>query len=365
MTTAGPVDDVDEPVTATGDAEEEILPPGTTMNPDADVDLQLFPEEDGAYGEFEPERPPLVGPDGRVRLSFSRVDLYEGCSLAFRYAYVDRLPGQPAPALSFGSSVHSALEAFYDRKLPDPPTEDELLEMLYNAWDSSGFEGVDRDEQVRHYRHAQRVLREFHRRAAPRYHLPVATEAWFEMPVGDHAVVVGSIDRVDLRDDELHVIDYKTNKRAKARQHVAGSLQLAIYALACEHLYGRLPRSVALDFVVPGLEVAVDIDEIDLDEARERIDKVALAVLEGAYAPTPGWRCDWCDFRSLCPAWPDGEPDEALGALERDAARLRRKVARSVEELRALEAGLTRVRGELADAPQPRLPDDRDSNSGD
>lgn len=362
MTTAGTVGDVNEPATDPGEGEDQLLPPGVPGDADADVDLHLFPEDDGAYGEFEPELPPLVLPDGRVRLSFTRVDLFESCPQAFRYAYVDRLPGRPAPALSFGSSVHAALEAFYDRKLPDPPTEDELLAMLYDAWDSSGFEGVDREEQVRHYRHAQRVLQQFHRRAAPRYHLPVATEAWFEMPVGDHAVVVGSIDRVDLRDDELHVVDYKTNKRAKPRQHVAGSLQLAIYALACQHLYGRLPRSVALDFVVPGLEVAVEIDEIDLEDARQRIDKVALAVLEGAYEPTPGWLCDWCDFRALCPAWPDGEPAEALGALERDAARLRRNVARSVEELRAIEAGLVRVRSELADAPQPRLPAGSDTD---
>jgi RecB family exonuclease len=353
---------VDEPVVAADDTDEQVLPPGTPTDQDADVEPHLFPEEEGAYGEFEPERPPLVGPDGRVRLSFSRVDTFEGCSQAFRYAYVDRLPGKPAPNLSFGSSVHGALEAFYDRKLPDPPTEEELLAMLYDAWDSSGFEGLDRDEQLRHYRHAQRVLQAFHRRAAPRYHLPVATEAWFEMAVGDHAIVVGSIDRVDLRDDELHVVDYKTNKRAKPRQHVAGSLQLAIYALACEHLYGRLPRSVALDFVVPGLEVSVDIDEIDLDDARQRIDAVALAILEGAYSPTPGWLCDWCDYKPLCPAWPDGEPEEALGTLERDAARLRRSVARSVEELRALESGLERVRGELADAPQPRLPDASDGD---
>ena len=332
----------------------EPLPPGQPT--DEDDELQLFADPSGAYEEFEPDRPPLITPDGRVRLSFSRIDTLENCPQAFRYSYIDQLPGVPAPALSFGSSIHAALEAFYDRKLPDPPTEDELLEMLYDAWDSSGYRHLDRDEQVRHYRHAQRVLRQFHRRAAPTYHLPVKTEAWFEMPVGERALVVGSIDRVDHRDGELHVVDYKTNRQAKSRQHVAKSLQLAVYALACEHLYGRLPKSVALDFVVADIVVAVDIDDIDLDDARARIDAAAGTVLAGDYTPTPGWLCDWCDFRSICPAWPDDAAEEALGDLEQRAARLRRQVTRSVAELRAVEAGLERVRGELADAPQPQLP---------
>ncbi|HEX9766842.1 MAG TPA: PD-(D/E)XK nuclease family protein, partial [Nitriliruptorales bacterium] len=206
---AGDPEAGDTEATGAGTDVTEPLPPGQpTDDPDDNDELQLFPDEVGAYGEFEPDRPPLITPDGRVRLSFSRIDTLESCPQAFRYSYIDQLPGAPAPALSFGSSIHSALEAFYDRKLPDAPTEDELLAMLYDAWDSTGYRDLDREEQVRHYRHAQRVLRRFHRRAAPDYHLPVKTEAWFEMPVGDRAIVVGSIDRVDHRDGELHIVDY-------------------------------------------------------------------------------------------------------------------------------------------------------------
>lgn len=297
--------------------------------------------------ELEPERPPLVGRDGRIRLSFSRVDTYRRCPAQFRFAYVERLPGVPAPALSFGSSIHSALEAFYDRKLPRCPTEEELLGFLYDAWDSSGFRELERDEQLAYYRHAQQVLRRFHRRVGDDYHLPVATEAWFELPVGDEVLLVGSIDRVDIDDEgRLTVVDYKTSKRVRDRERVARSLQLAFYALACQHLYGRLPAAVALDFVVAGLEVRVPVEDIDLDGARRVILDTAAAIRDQRYEPEPNRLCGWCDYRAVCPAW-EGEGPDVLGAATVELSDLQRSIRRDVTRLRALESGIERLRAAM------------------
>lgn len=294
------------------------------------------------------ERPPLVDEHGRVRLSFSRIDQHRRCPRRFRYQYVDRLPRRPAPPLSFGTAIHGALELFYDRKLPQEPTEDELVGFLYDTWDTTGFADVTRDEQKRWYAHGQDVLRRYHRRVTGRYSLPVATEAWFELPFPD-AVVVGSIDRVDQDPDgHLRIVDYKTNKRVKDRSDVATSLQLAIYALACEHLYGELPASVSLDFVVAGREVAVDIDEIDLDAARAAVADTARAVREGLFPPEPSRLCDWCDFKPVCPAW-EGDGDEVLGAVEVELATLRRSLRRELQRLQALEGASQRLRTELAE----------------
>ncbi|MFA9428706.1 RecB family exonuclease [Egicoccus sp. AB-alg2] len=304
----------------------------------------------GTFGELEPDSPPLIDHEGRVRLSFSRVDAYANCPRRFRYAYVDKLPGKPGPHLSFGTSIHAALEDFYDRKLPTCPTEDELLGFLYERWDSTGFSHLDRGEQLAYYRHAQDVLRRFHRRAAPVYRLPAATEAWFELPIGFEATVVGSIDRVDVDDDgRFHVVDYKTNRKVKNRERVADSLQLAIYALACRHLFGVLPATVSLDFVVAGVTVTVPLEDLDLDAARERVLATARAVREERYEPTPNRLCDWCDFKALCPAWEGNEPDQLLGPAVDELRRLRRQVVRDVRALRELEAGVARITAELAE----------------
>lgn len=303
--------------------------------------------------EFEPSTPPLIDANGRVRLSFSRIDSYRNCPRRFRNAYIDRLPSVPSPHLSFGSSIHHALEQFYDQKLPACPDVEVLLNALFEGWEQEGFEELDRDEQLEFYRHGQQVLRRYHQRVADEFALPVATEAWFEMPIADVAVVVGSIDRVDRRPDgALHVVDYKTNRRAQDRRRVAQSLQLGIYALACEHLYGELPGSVALDFVVPGVAIEVGIDEIDLVSVREAIVDTAAKIRAEAFEPTPNRLCDWCDFKSVCPAWDAPGGGEALGDIVQEAERLRREVIRNVRRLRELESGIDRLRADLGDSDQ-------------
>lgn len=323
------------------------------------LDVEGAPE--GTFGAQEPRHPPLIDRHGRVRLSFSRIELYASCPRRFRYSAIDRLPRRPAPQLSFGTSIHHALEAFYDRKLPSCPSEEELLGFLYRRWDASGFAALARDDQLAYYRHAQAVLRRYHRRHAAGYRLPAATEARFELPIDFEAVVVGSIDRVDVDDDgRFHLVDYKTDRRVRDRAAVAGSLQLALYALACRHLYGALPATVALEFVVPGVTVSVPIEDLDLDAARRAVVDTAAGVRADSYAPTPGQLCERCDYRGICPAWaPIGATEELLGPAVAARDERRRRLTREVAELRELEAGVVRIARELDHrddhaAPPPR-----------
>lgn len=295
-------------------------------------------------GELEPDNPPLEDDEGRLRLSFSRMECYGTCPAQFRFRYIDLLPGEPSPHLSFGSSIHNALERFYDQKLPEAPSEEDLLSYLYDGWESDGFAGMSREEQARWYRHAQDVLRRFHAREAPTYRLPADVEKWFELPIEEaEATVVGSIDRVAVdAEGGLEVIDYKTSKKVRDRDGVRRSLQLAIYALACQHLYGRLPEVVTLDFVVAGLCVRVPIEEIDLPAARAEIVRVADAVRAERFEPTPNRLCGWCDYRALCPAW-DGEGPDLLGPATQELDRLRRGVRRDIAAMRRIEATLERL----------------------
>lgn len=328
-------------VVDTGTDAGELGP--VPLPPEASADLADVP---GAYGQLEPSARPLVDDEGRVRLSFSRVETYQNCPAKFRFAYVEGLSVGANPYTSFGSSLHAALQRFYDQKLPACPSEEQLLRYLFEVWDSSGFEGMTREEQLVWYRHAQDVLRRFHARESGGYRLPADVEKWFELPFDD-ALVLGSIDRVDVDEHgRLEVIDYKTNKRVKDRAGVRSSLQLAIYALACEHLYGRLPQAVTLYFLVPGVQVRVPTDEMDFDAVRRAVAEVAASVREGRFAPSPNGLCGWCDFRAMCPAW-DGDGPDVLGPAVEQLQDLRRRVRRDIRTLRQLEAGIERVRGEL------------------
>jgi putative RecB family exonuclease len=323
---------------------EQVAEAGETDPDDAEVEAVLE--------ELLGEAAPVDGDaevDGRLRLSFTRVDTFERCPRRFRYQYIDGLPQAPAPQLSFGSSIHTVLEWLFDRKHPVLPTLDEMLQTLFDSWDTSGYAESEREEQLHAYEHARAVIAAFHARVArDGFRLPAATEAWFELPIDDDIIVVGAIDRVDVDDDgALHVVDYKTNRKAKTRAQVRSSLQLAIYALAIENLYGRLPDSVALDFVVPGVSVRVPTAELDLSSVPARLREVARRIRAGEDTPTPHRLCDWCDFQSICPAWvgPDGSSTdgEVLGRALRERDRIRRTLVREGRRLRQLEEAVARL----------------------
>jgi putative RecB family exonuclease len=301
-----------------------------------------------------PDVDPLVDEHGRLRLSFTRIDTFTTCPRKFRYQYVDALATRPAPQLSFGSSIHAVLEWLYDRKHPELPSLDDTLQALFDRWDSSGYAELDRAEQRVAYEHARDIVARFHQRVEREgFRLPAAVEAWFELPFGTDVVVVGAIDRVDVdADGELHVIDYKTNRKAKSQQQVATSLQLAIYALATRELYGRDPATVALDFVVPGVRVSVARDRLDLDRVAERVAQVARRIRAREDTPTPNRLCDWCDFQPICPQWqPRDGGEELIGRSRLEAEAIRRSIARDVRRLRAIEAALPAVERELGGSP--------------
>lgn len=302
------------------------------------------PPEAAAAPADTPALPGLE--DRRLRLSFSRVDMYLSCPLRFRFAYVDRLPSAPSPHLSWGSTIHKVLETWWDRKLPSPPPVEDLYRALYDHWDDTGFASMSRDEKLEWYRHAQTVLARHHARYRETYAPAVATEQWFELDLGDDIEVVGSIDHVErTAAGGLGIVDWKTNRRAKPRERVAGSLQLAIYALAARELWGTEPEWVALDFVVPGVRVAVDRDHIDVDGAVAKLRSVAAKIRDEAFSAAPSRLCDWCDYRSLCPAF-EGEGPDVPGLAVVELAELRRRRARDEQRIAHLESV---IRDQLGD----------------
>lgn len=311
----------------------------------ADVDPQPAPRLVPA-AEPLPGMPTPPPRDPGVRLSFSRVDTYERCPLLFRFRYVDKLPQTPTPDLSWGSAIHAALEAWWSQKLPTPPPVDVLYRALYDHWEGTGFADMDREDKLVWYRHARDVLTRHHELYAPQYRPAIACEQWFELDIGDDIAIRGSIDHVARTESGgLGIVDWKTNRRARSRADVARSLQLAIYTLAARELWGREPEWVALDFVVPGLRVTVDRAEIDVDGALRRIREVAAKVRAEAFPASPSPLCNWCDFRSMCPAF-EGEGPDVPGLLVVELQRLRRRRARDERRIAELEQLVTRYVGE-------------------
>jgi len=145
--------------------------------------------------------------------------------------------------------------------------------------------------------------------------VPTFVEAPFTFQVGATRVK-GRWDRVDLRGDEVVLIDFKTSDvRAQkdADRRARESLQLAIYALAYREAYGVVPTRLELHFLGASQVIvgrAVPDDEM-LAQTVAVIERAAAGVRAQRFIATPDFykACRFCAFASICPYTATGDPD--------------------------------------------------------
>jgi len=278
-----------------------------------------------------------------MRLSYSSIDTYETCPAKFKFAYEDRLPRHPSPALSFGDSLHRALQCFHNRPVPVPPAREELLEMLDAVWVSDGYR--DASEERTYRDHARQVLMQYHLENAERYRIPVALEFRFTIEI-EGVQVNGMIDRMDrLPGGGYEIIDYKTNRRLPPLSRVERDLQLSIYHLAAREVWGIDPERLTLYYLLPGQRMTTSRTPEDVEELRARIATVAERIGAGKFEPRENPLCDWCDYQAMCPIFrhrferQDGDPTPRMTELVDEWIGLKRQgreVYRRIDELVAL-----------------------------
>lgn len=234
-----------------------------------------------------------------MRLSYSAISTYQKCPLSYKYLYVEKLPTKPSHYLSFGNSIHSALEFFYNVEKPVPYSLEELLGELDRVWLTDGYES---DAQEREYKEKGRaILTQFYHDNLPSFAVPVAVEKRFYLDF-DGVTLSGVIDRIDrLENGDLEIIDYKTNGKLPPKTKINTDLQLPIYHMAAEKLYGVAPKKLTLYFLVPNKKVTAQKTKTDIARAQAAIHKVAEGIAGEQFAPLKNPLCPWCDFIEICP----------------------------------------------------------------
>ncbi len=278
----------------------------------------------------------------RLKLSYSSVSVYEKCPLQYKFLYVDKLPTIPTPALSFGESLHSALEWFYSGDTPHPPTLQQLLEKLDELWVSEGFQclradchGNEIDQEEKYKAHAREVLTAFYYANAPNFRLPLALEHRFSLDLGEF-VLTGRIDRVDRHPDgSYEIIDYKTNRRLPTLDQLREDLQLPIYQFAAGEIWGITPAKLTFYYLLPNQRYSTGgLDSERVEKSINRIREIAQRIQEGHFQPSRNPLCPWCDFNQHCPLMAQGRPE--LTSLARryvDLLRRRKLIDEMMSEL--------------------------------
>ena len=301
------------------------------------------------------------------RLSASSLKTYLRCPQQWKLKYVDRLPEEKKPFFNLGKAVHAALEAVYDRRVAAPAPLDEALAAFEEAFDPEAY--ASEEEAGRNRADGRRMVEDFHAKHAQGFEPALAVEKRLDFEV-EGVPFVGYVDRIDKVDDgRIRVVDYKTGGSFDL-DRVRTDRQLTLYQMGCEQKLGMEVDALTLYHVPSQTPFEVPRHPAEREEAvREDVRRAARGIEGEAFEPDPGHYCDWCDFRSHCPAFADEFPenwqqeppppapshDEAarladrLGELRERKGELREEISGVEEELRRFfeETGERAVRGEM------------------
>jgi len=254
-------------------------------------------------------------------LSPSKVASFKGCALNFRFSVIDKLPEPPSPAAARGTLVHRALERLHCRPA-DERTVDAALADLATATDevlgSDEYRALVLDDREEFLAGAGELVRRYFRLEDPRTVHAIGLELKMEAAVGSLRLR-GVIDRLELDEHgELVVTDYKTGRAPTVRYEQGRLDGVQFYAYLCESVLGRRPARIQLLHLADPVAIVATPSDQSVRGLEGRVDAIWQAVRRACeredFRPNPGPLCEWCSFKTFCPAF-GGDPAAARGQL--------------------------------------------------
>ncbi|MGH3458415.1 PD-(D/E)XK nuclease family protein, partial [Aeromicrobium sp.] len=266
---------------------------------------------------------PIRDRDEPLGLSGSTVSTMEECPLKWFLGREARGQRGTTSAQGFGSIVHAiAAEVVRSGVDADP---DVLAKHLDDIWPQLEHPAAWIGEREREAAVAAIVRFSRWHREHGRTVLQAEHEFEVSVDVDGRAVVMrGSMDRVELAGDGIHVVDLKTSKNALKKDELMAHPQLGFYQLAVERgATAGLPgaekaRAAGAELVllridetrVPGSPKVQAQDGPRPDEpffAVEQLRRSVHTVHDENFVATASTRsCQYCEFQRVCPAKDEG-----------------------------------------------------------
>ncbi|MCW2606022.1 MAG: hypothetical protein JWO60_715 [Frankiales bacterium] len=242
----------------------------------------------------------------------SRLTGWADCPRRYRMTYLDRPAPQKGPPWAHntvGAVVHLALARWWS--LPrDRRTPGGARALVETAWKTDGF--ADAAQAARWRGRAGDMVEGYVATLDPDDEpLGVERTVSVKSPV---LAVSGRVDRIDLRGEEVVVVDYKTGRSALTEDDARGSLALALYALACVRTLRKACAAVELHHLPTGRVLRWEHTQASLDRHLTRAEALGEEAADatealadggdpdGLFPPRTGRQCSWCDYLRLCPA---------------------------------------------------------------
>jgi len=239
-----------------------------------------------------------------AHFSYSQLAAFEKCPLQYKFNFILKVPTRGKSVFSFGKTMHNTLHEFLKNTNTGikPLKFDDLIKLYEKSWIDEWY--GSQKEKDEYYKKGKDILEEFYKNfeSNPPKILKVNNQPALELPfnlkVGGYTLY-GVIDRIDENPKGITIIDYKTGQ-SKDKLDFEAKEQLLIYQIAAQEVLHLKPAQLAYYYLDDGKIASFLGSEQDLLDQKAKIIEEAEKIKNSEFEPTPGWQCQYCDFKDIC-----------------------------------------------------------------
>lgn len=246
------------------------------------------------------------------KFSFTQLKAFETCPRQYYLAHVLHIPVPGKASLSFGKTMHHTLYEFFRRikekeenqqadlfatktvKKQNFASLDDLIKIYDKSWIDDWYESPE--QKNKYYQKGKDALKEFYKLHEENWPKIKFLEKGFNLKIKNY-LIKGAIDRIDVHDDKVEIIDYKTGKFPKEKKDIE---QLLLYALAVKEIFQQKPEKITYYYLEENKLLSFDIKEEELVKVQQWALEWIEKILNSDFVATPGFHCQHCDFYSIC-----------------------------------------------------------------
>lgn len=243
-----------------------------------------------------------VPPD--FRWSFSKLETYAHCPMAFKLTYLDKVPDEENAFSQYGTFCHSLLEGWARQEIPAIALAD-VYEAGYDQAVTRSFPPFPKGMGEKYFDQGLQYFAAFDG-FGDQYEV-LSAEEKFELDIGGYRFV-GIADLV-LRDREsgdITVIDHKSKSSATMKKELATfRRQLYVYAAFVKQKFGVYPKYLKFNLFRENQWVTEAFDPAAFEETMAWVTRTIESILfetEWKVSPSSYFCRFVCGCLDACPA---------------------------------------------------------------
>tara|TARA_Y100000814_G_scaffold108980_1_gene77023 strand:+ start:1159 stop:1968 length:810 start_codon:yes stop_codon:yes gene_type:complete len=248
--------------------------------------------------------------------SYSQLSTFKNCPQKYKIQYIDKVKNNDESIESFlGKRIHESLEWLYQKSKKDSfisfdRLSKKFVDIWNNSWHSNIYEAYNpykKNKAILNKEQYMKIalnnLSLFYSKFFNHNNNHKYTEHNFDIDINGKNFK-GVIDRIDVFESYIDIIDYKTGK-TKKKLTVMDKIQLYIYQLFVKEKYRD--KKIFLNWLYVnsnGDQKRISISEKDEKKYKKKvlsiINDMDSSVAENSFPSKESFLCNWCYYWNEC-----------------------------------------------------------------